>query len=336
MIFPLNCSVWELTLKCNLSCSHCGSVAGSARSNELSTEEALSLCEQLADLNCEYVALMGGELFLRKDWYEVATCIKDLGMHLSIVSNGFVLDKHIKELKELKPAVVGISIDGLRKTHDSIRGLNGSYNKAINAINLLRRSKIQTTVITTISKLNFDDLTGLKELFHNKGINWQLQIATPFGNFKKEYVLTYEEFYAVGLFIASLRSKYRFENMPVVGAHCMGYHSKNIPNFSWSGCTAGRSTMGITSNGGIVGCLAMGNERFFEGNVREQSLRSIWNDKRNFSYNRQFTTKELGAFCKNCAFGVTCKGGCNSVSLGMTDQFHNNPYCFSRIEREIL
>ena len=336
MTYSLNCAVWELTLKCNLRCSHCGSVAGTERSNELSTTEGISLCEQLADLQCDYVALMGGELFLRKDWYEIATCIKDLGMKLTIVSNGLVLDKHIAELNELNPTVVGISIDGLRKAHDNIRGLEGSYSKAIKAINLLRRKKIQTTVLTTISKLNFNDLPELKKLFHNKGINWQLQIATPFGNFQKEHVLSYEEFYAVGLFIASLRSGYHFQNMPVVGAHCMGYHSSIIPNFRWSGCTAGISTMGITSNGNIVGCLAMGNERFIEGNIRKQSVKSIWIDKQKFTYNRKFTLGELGPFCEECSFNLTCKGGCNSVSFGTTGQLHNNPYCFNLIEREIL
>ena len=55
------CAVWEITLNCNLQCLHCGSAAGTARSDELSTEEALRLCTDLKAIDCQGVALMGGE-----------------------------------------------------------------------------------------------------------------------------------------------------------------------------------------------------------------------------------------------------------------------------------
>ncbi len=336
MLHSLECAIWETTLKCNLRCSHCGSSAGIARDDELDTDECLSLCEQLADMKCDNIALMGGELFLRDDWYDISRCIKDLGMKLSLVSNGQIINRYIDELAALKPTVVGISLDGLRKTHEIIRGKTGSFNKAIKSINLLRKEKIQTTAITTVSKINFKELPQLKDLIFNKGINWQIQLATPFGNFTEDQMLSYEEFYAVGLLIAALRAKHHFHNMPVVGAHCMGYHSTIMPNFKWNGCTAGRNSMGITSNGGIVGCLAMGNNRFIEGNIRIQTLKSIWHGKDSFSYNRKFSTAKLGAFCAKCRFGSNCKGGCNSVSFAMTEKFHNDPFCFYRIEKEIL
>lgn len=323
-------------MKCNLKCSHCGSSAGKARLDELTTEECFDLCEQLAELNCDNVALMGGEIFLREDWYEIARCVKDLGMKLSLVSNGQTLNHYAEEISELAPTVVGISLDGLRQTHDSIRGVTGAFRNAIKAINLLRRRKIQITVITTVSKINYNELPKLKKILLNKGINWQIQLATPFGNFSKDWMLSYEEFYAVGLFIAALRAKHHFQNMPVVGAHCMGYHSQHFSSFKWNGCTAGRTSLGITSNGDIVGCLAMGNNRFIEGNIRNRPLSKIWNKKTSFKYNRQFSKENLGNFCRNCQYSSTCKGGCNSTSYSVTSQFKNDPFCFYRIEKEIL
>ena len=95
MNYQLECAIWEFTLKCNLNCSHCGSSAGKARPNELNTNECFKLCEELAELGCEEVALMGGEPFLRKDWLSVSQCIKDLGMNLNFVSNGIILDQFI-------------------------------------------------------------------------------------------------------------------------------------------------------------------------------------------------------------------------------------------------
>jgi len=279
---------------------------------------------------------MGGEPFLKKDWEKIAQCIVDLGMKLNIVSNGFILNKYLKELIRLQPNVVGISLDGLRKTHDKIRGKNGSFDQAVKSINLLRKNNIQTTIITTVSKINFKELPKMQKLIYNKGVNWQIQLASPFGNFDKTDMLSYEEFYAVGLLIASWRAKHHFLNMPVIGAHCMGYHSELMENFIWDGCTAGRTTIGITCQGDVVGCLAMGNDRFIEGNLREKSLEEIWQNENAFSYNRKFEKNKLGEYCSNCGFGENCKGGCNSVSLSTTNKCHNDPFCFCRIEREIL
>ncbi|MFX0061929.1 MAG: radical SAM protein, partial [Candidatus Hermodarchaeota archaeon] len=129
MGYELDCAIWETTLGCNLKCSHCGSKAGVARTDELDTKECLSLCEQLAELSCNNVALMGGELFLRDDWFDIASCISDLGMKLSLVSNGQILERYIDDLVQLNPVVVGISVDGLSKTHDTIRGVSGALKR---------------------------------------------------------------------------------------------------------------------------------------------------------------------------------------------------------------
>jgi len=335
MNYQLKCAVWEFTLKCNLRCSHCGSSAGVPRESELSTKECFKLCEELADLGCEDVSLMGGEPFLRKDWFQVAQCIKDLGMNLNFVSNGTILEKYIDKISKFQPKVIGISLDGMKETHELIRG-RGTWEKIVRTIDLLREKEIQTTIITTVSKLNFKDLPKMKDLLFKKNVNWQIQVAMPFGNFKKEQMLTKEEFYAVALWIAKERIKNKFDDLPVIGAHCFGYRSKILPGCHWEGCSAGITAIGITSDGGIVGCLSMGNNRFIEGNVREKSLKEIWENPNSFSYNRKFDKTKLGPNCRNCKYAVKCKGGCDAMSYTITNQFHNNPYCFYNIEKNII
>ncbi len=337
MYKKINCAIWEITLKCNLKCSHCGSSAGNSRKNELTTIECFSLCEDLAELGCENISLLGGEPFLREDWYSIGQCIKDLGIKLSFVSNGMVLDKNIEMLSSLEPKVVGLSLDGLEKTHDSIRGIKGSYQRVLKSIDLLSDRSIQTTIITTISKKNFYDLPKLKDLIYKKGINWQIQVAMPFGNFQKDQMITPEEYYSVALFIAKQRIKTKFDDLPVIGAHCFGYYSKILPGGkSWKGCTAGLSSLGVTSDGGIVGCLSMGNNRLIEGNIRNQNLKEIWYDENKFRYNRNFIEKQLGPNCMNCKYGGRCRGGCNSMSYTITNKFNNDPYCFYQIENNLL
>ncbi len=93
-----NCAVWEITLNCNSKCIHCGSDAGTARSDELDTDEALKLVKDLRSYGFKGVALMGGEPLLRDDWYDIARDVKNQKMHLSIISNGLNLEKHIQEI----------------------------------------------------------------------------------------------------------------------------------------------------------------------------------------------------------------------------------------------
>ncbi len=278
----LGCAVWETTLACNMKCTHCGSSAGKARPDELDTGECIKLVEDLAQLGCGTVALMGGEPLVREDWVTIAGCVKDLNMDLSIVSNGLLMEKYMDRISSLEPKVVGISLDGLEKTHDSIRR-KGSFKTAMNAIKLLRDADIQVTVISTVSTKNFNDLIKMKDLIIKKGVNWQIQVAMPMGNFDREHLISDEDYYAVAMFIASQRIKHPFEELPVIGAHCFGYHSKLLPDSNtWKGCTAGISSLGITSNGGVAGCLSMGNNRFIEGNVRERSIIDIWKDPNSF------------------------------------------------------
>lgn len=330
----LDCAIWEFTLACNLRCSHCGSSAGIARPSELTTKECYSLGEQLAELGCKDVALMGGEPFLRQDCFSVARCMRQLGMSVSFVSNGTTVDSCLDEIERIEPRVVGISLDGLKENHESIRGF-GTWDKAVGAVESLRSRGIPTTVITTVSKINFRDLPGIRDIIRGKGVNWQIQTAMPFGNFRREQMLSKEEFYASALFIAKERIRNKFEDLPVVGAHCYGYYSKLLPGCHWDGCQAGITSIGITSDGNIVGCLSMGNDRYYDGNIRERRLSDIWNDPRSFEYNRNPEKMLPGENCKDCRHVSVCGGGCDSVSLALTGKFHNNPYCFYSIENEL-
>ena len=86
--WPLLHVVGEITLACDLGCKHCGSRAGKARADELTTAEALDLVGQLADLGAREVSLIGGEAYLRDDWTKIARAIHDAGMLASMVTGG--------------------------------------------------------------------------------------------------------------------------------------------------------------------------------------------------------------------------------------------------------
>lgn len=340
MKYQLISCVWELTLKCNLRCIHCGSNAGKQRDNELSLDEAIALCYDLKRTGCKSVALMGGEPLLSSYFYDVAKKIKELGMEVSVITNGTIINNEIFDfLKEIKPHSVATSIDGIGKTHDRIRGVEGAFEKTGMFIEKALEYNLPVSVITSVSKLNISQLSKIADMIKGKGIAWQIQtVGTEGKRFDKRYILDEDEFYSVGVFIEMARRRYTVDELPVIGAHDLGYNSCFIKNIylydKWRGCEAGISVVGIRSNGDVLGCLSINDDRYIEGNVRKKSLYDIWNDENSFSYTRKFKPKDAGPNCIKCKHLATCKGGCCDISLTTTGMMHNDPYCFYRYEKE--
>ena len=330
-------ALYELTLGCNMKCTHCGSSAGKKRKSELNTKQWNSVTRQLVLLGCKKIAILGGEPFLRKDWYEISKTIKEYKLKLLFISNGFLVNNQlIEKLRKLNPYAVAISVDGSnKKTHDSIRGINGSFERCKKAIKLLKQANIPTTIITTVNKQNFNELPELRSWLLNKEIAWQLQMAIPLGRFQNKYLLTKEEFYATALFIASTRRNFSIKEIPIIGAHCFGYYSKILPNYAimpnWKGCQAGITSIGIQSDGGVKGCLSL-PEEFIQANITKNKLFDIWNDQEFCSFTRKFQTEKLNGDCVKCKYGKKCKGGCLATSISLTNKMFSDPYCFKLIE----
>lgn len=334
--------VWESTLACNLKCIHCGSNAGRKRDDELTTAEAEKLCHDLKKTGCLGVTVMGGEPLLRKDFWHISSLIRDLGMELTVITNGTVYDEQtFSKLKSLKPRTIAVSLDAAKpEVHDQIRDLTGAFEKTCEFMNRALTEGLPVSVITTVHKMNLKELAAIRELLLGRNIAWQIQVAGSEGRrFPKELLLDEEEFYSVGMFIASTRKEYSVKQMPVMGAHDLGFNSLMLSNISlapeWTGCQAGISVLGIQSNGNIKGCLSM-EDTSIEGNVRDSDIHDIWNSDIAFSYSRQFKPHDAGEHCRACTYVEKCKGGCNEMSLMKTGKLHNDPYCFYAIEKRLF
>ena len=341
--YKLSCAVWEFTLACNLNCIHCGSSAGKKRDDELTTEEAVKLCEDLKKTGCLGVALMGGEPFLRKDFLQVASKIRQLGMELSVITNGTIVDEEIiKKLAPLSPRAVAVSIDAAApEIHDHIRGRAGAYADSWKFIGLALKYNLPVSVITTVHKMNIGELSKMRAQLKGRGIAWQMQTAGSEGRrFSKDLLLDEEDFYSVGLFVESTRRNYPADEMPVIGAHDLGFNSVMLKNTSlqekWEGCQAGISVLGIRSNGDIFGCLSINDDKYIEGNARKTGVCELWNNPASFAYSRYFKAEQAGPNCVSCKHLDSCKGGCNEMSLMKTGSFHNDPCCFWKIEQRLF
>jgi len=128
--------VWELTAACNLRCIHCEGSAGKKDPEELTPEESLALCDELARMGCERCNLSGGEPLMRRDWPLLAARLAGHGMDVHLVTNGHLLDDAaVAKAVEAGVTGVAVSLDGLQATHDRIRvgpkGPCGSFDQVL-------------------------------------------------------------------------------------------------------------------------------------------------------------------------------------------------------------
>src|SRR6266852_8678195 len=157
---PLEVSL-EVTRRCPLECLHCynnlpmGDL--SARNRELSTVEHFKLLDELAELGCLWILYTGGEIFARKDFLEIYTQAKKKGFLITLFTNGTMITPKIADyLAEWRPFAIEITLYGAtRETYEALTGIQGSYERCLRGIEVLRSRKITLklkTVATTINK----------------------------------------------------------------------------------------------------------------------------------------------------------------------------------------
>jgi len=343
---PRTC-VWEITTRCNLRCVHCECSAGVARPDELSTDEALALCAQLAELGTKKVSLSGGEPLVRKDWSLIAARLKAHDIDTNLITNGLLLTPAVaRQCVELGIDWVSVSIDGLMATHDSIRRYptgspKGSpFRRAFEALALARSKGLRTSVVTHINGRNLGELGELHALLALLPIDgWQLQLGSPQGRMLQTepgYLVRPEQLPAIASFVAAHQER----PFRIVVTDDIGYYTEHeglLRDFDphcfpfWLGCYAGILAIAIESDGGVKGCPSLPSA-FTEGNVRARPLRQIWEDPEAFAYNRNWNAHKLRGFCRRCDYRRLCRAGCTSFALASTGSIYENRHCLHRVQ----
>lgn len=336
-------AVWELTLRCNAHCVHCGSSAGIDRKDNLTDNEIMRVCDELAKLKCKTVALIGGEVFLHNLWKEIVQKLRSSGIEVQIITNALSLNSDkIRFLSEQKIETLGISLDGSNSAlHDGIRNVPGIFKHIMSLSADINKNLLPTIAITTVTHKNILDLPNLMELVADSFFcSWQIQVGQPFGRLEENMVLSELEFYVAGIFIALMQKRYKGK-FAILGMHDWGYYSKVIPNSvnvynkNWHGCPAGRHVLGIRSNGKVVGCLSIYDDNYLEGDLRERSLEEIWNSEEFCSWNKPYNKyKKLQGACKDCEYALACCAGCCGSAISQTGNEFSVKQCFHQIEKK--
>jgi len=105
------------------------------------------------------------------------------------------------------------------------------------------------------------------------------------------------------------------------------YHADKETGNRWFGCMAGLQVIGIDSVGNVRGCQSLYSDKFIEGNLRNESLASIWNKENAFAYNRNFKPEMLRGKCGTCDQSSQCAGGCRQLSYFISGSCYESIYC---------
>lgn len=338
-------AVWEITLKCNLACQHCGSRAGEARSQELSTLEALNLVQQLAEVGIQEVTLIGGEAFMRPDWLEIAQAITEAGMICGMTTGGFGISlETAQKMKDAGIQVVSVSVDGLEATHDHLRGKTGSWEWAFKTMSHLKQVGIPFGCNTQINRLSAPEFPQIYEKIRDAGIfAWQIQLTVPMGNAADNHQILLQPYELLDIYpmIARVVQRAKQEGVDVQPGNNIGYYGPYERLLRgggawtfWQGCSAGLSALGIEADGAIKGCPSLPTAAYTGGNIRDRSLRDIVEQAAELRFNLGADTPQgtehLWGFCQTCEFAQLCRGGCSWTAHVFFDRRGNNPYCHHR------
>lgn len=344
--------VWEITMKCDQPCQHCGSRAGPARVKELSTEESFEVGESLARLGTREVTLIGGEAYLRPDVYDIVRKLASLGMRVTMQTGGRAFTaERARAFKEAGLSGLGVSIDGPARVHDKLRGNLGSYTAAMQALENARAVGLTLSANSQINRLNWTMLREFATSIRARGVEaWQVQLTGPMGRAADhpEWILepyrvvevietladiqreAAEEFYAGK---APYFNIFPNNNIGYFGPYEQMLRSRvGSPETHFQSCMAGVFNMGIESDGTVKGCPTLPTAPYNGGNVRTMKLEELWETSENIRFARDRTTDELWGFCKTCYYADVCRAGCSWMVHTTLGRRGNNPFCYHRVK----
>ncbi|HEY1806910.1 MAG TPA: radical SAM protein [Acidobacteriaceae bacterium] len=192
-------AIWETTQACDLACKHCrASAQPLSHPSQLTTAEATNLIDQIADLQVPLFVFTGGDPLKRPDIFQLIEHAAKKGVHAALTPSATPLLTRdaIARMKDSGLSRLAVSLDGsVPEIHDSIRGIPGTWQRTVDAIQYANEVALPIQVHTVVSRLNISDLDRLSVLLTEKEIvMWSFFFLVPVGRGQLADLLTGEEF----------------------------------------------------------------------------------------------------------------------------------------------
>lgn len=312
---------WNITLRCPLKCAHCYVDAGEREAEGvLSTEEAFKVIDQICETGKPVVVLSGGEPLMRDDIFAIARYGTEQGLRMVIGTSGYLLDQAMaKKLHESGIKAVAISIDSVDPSvHDAFRGIDGVWERAVQAIGFCRDEKISVQINMSVMQPAMSDVKEVIEVGTALGVrDYQLFFPVPTGRARLIEPRNAKEYEDL---IRQILIKYRDSDLHIRPTCAPQFRriadDLGIKNPAWGrGCIAGISYCRIYVNGDVTPCPYL---PVSAGNIRAAPFPEIWNNSEIFAALRD--PDHLTGKCGRCRFKTTC-GGCRARAYRGADAF---------------
>lgn len=334
--FP-NHPVWEMTSACNMNCSHCHAGGGSPHPDELSTDDAKKMLREIASIDMfRMMVFTGGEPLVRPDIYELCEYSAGLNLPPVIATNATIITPETaRRLRDCGVACLAVGLDSAHPDiHNKIRGNPHAFSSAVKGIENWRSLNMPLQINFTALKDNLDQVPDLLKMADSLGASivllYQL-IPMGRGDEIKEDSLTREENRWL------METIYKFQGglktivepvgapqwWPFLISRKESIFKKHMADVTFKGCVAGRGLCYIKPDGTLWPCpfLPIGS-----GNIRQRSLREIWEEGEGFSLLRK--RENLKGKCGLCSYREFC-GGCRGRAYAVSgDYLHEDPSCF--------
>ncbi len=322
---------WAITEKCNLSCRHCRGMSGA----ELSTERAIRLITEIAELKPDWVIIEGGEPLLREDLFELLALMQQKQLEVHLITNGMLLNPQILTTLKRLGVKVMISIDGATPaTYEAIRN-GANFERVVQSARNCAQEGLLEAINFTVLRKNYTEIPGILQLAASMGTPKVTFIGLKPCQYYPEELLTPEEyeeairlvcqgaqetgvefFFDEPFFWAVVKERGLPAQMPAVGTGIL------LP--STSACIFGEYLF-IEPNGEVKPCSFA---PMTLGNVNEKPLGEIWREMLTSPFFHQLKDPETRTgYCRNCQYLEECKG-CRSRTFVLTeDWFASDPCC---------
>jgi heme d1 biosynthesis radical SAM protein NirJ len=344
--------IWNLVRRCNLTCLHCYSISANIDfPGELSTEEVVRVMDDLKSFQVPALILSGGEPLLRRDIFDIAARARSMGFYTALSTNGTLIDAPLaKRIAAAGFDYVGISLDGLRETHDRFRRKEGAFDASLAGLRRCRDEGVKVGVRFTLTQDNAADLPGLLDLVEDEAIDKlylsHLNYAGRGDRNRKRDANLRTARAAMDLLFArcwdhatrGLAREYVTGNNDADGVYLIHWARRNLVGFDeahlraklaeWGGNASGVNVANIDNLGNVHPDTMWWDLTL--GNVRERPFSQIWTDTSHpILAGLKARPRRIKGRCGECAFFDVCGGNTRVRALKLTgDPWQEDPACY--------
>ena len=287
----------DLTYRCNERCVHC--YLDHDDHGEMTTAEIKDLLDQMADAGVFYLTLSGGEILMRRDFFQILEHARLRTFCVKLKTNGVMIRaKEAERLRALGVESIQISIYSHRpEVHDAITKVPGSLRNSIEAVRFLRTQGLHVVLANVLMVQNAADYKGVRALAAELGVSCSLDpTVTPMMDGDRSIL-------SLNVDQAALREVFR--NGDLVGnveEFCAPPSAVDADALDTLPCSAGHTACYVSPYGDVYPCVQF---PLPSGNVRHTRFVDIWRDSPQLKEVRSITLRDMPS-CSKCAHGATC------------------------------